>query len=169
MFRDDSIKPYVPGVWLDFLDSLAFKREPEQFWPQPAPLVIQESKTTIKIATTHSDSVSEVIKSDNRRDHEVDLSRRNSQTCDRLPKAILVFLKFGLRGQLNEVHAEVLFDDGGEDAFLHTPGAFDDATEINLVLRWQVARDRIAGCKLVHTYDALGNDSGKCQAAWCIE
>jgi len=139
-FSYDLIKPYVPRVWLYFLDSLAFKCKPEQLWAEPVFLVFQKVETTIKIAAAHTDTISTVIKSNNRCDNEVDFPQRNLRTSYWLPKTVSIFLQLCLRCQLYNAHAEVIFD---------------DFAGIDLVLCRQVTRGGITCSELVHALSHL--------------
>ena len=85
-FRKYAIKPYIPRIWANFLDFLAFKRETDELWFQPLSMSLQKRKMAVEVATTHSDSIQLFIENNKRSNDNIEFFRANFITGNRLPK-----------------------------------------------------------------------------------
>ena len=70
-----TIKPYIPRIWRNFLDFLAFERNADQLRSNPVFSVPQKRKAPIEIATAHADAMSFLVERDGRRNDKIEFSR----------------------------------------------------------------------------------------------
>ena len=76
-FGHYSIKPYIPRIWLDFLDFLAGERDADELRMKPVAPGFEERETGIEIASAHADSMAVIVECDDRSDDHVDCCRFN--------------------------------------------------------------------------------------------
>ena len=80
MFGDDSIKRYIPRIWLNFLNLLAVESEADEFRLEPMSFVPKERKAAIKVCATHADTVPVFVECNDRCNDEIYILRLNLYT-----------------------------------------------------------------------------------------
>ncbi len=74
-FCKNAIKPYIPRIWANFLDSLTFKRDSCEFGVRPLSWAPEEVKTTVEIATAHANTIAIFIERGQRSRNDVKFFR----------------------------------------------------------------------------------------------
>ena len=106
--------------------------------------VAQESKTVVVVAATHTDSVAFIVKNREWSDDDIEFFRRDRRAGDRFPDAKMISFQPRIARNPHELQFARVADDGGENRFIHTPGA----------LKYRIGVDFIAGRNI--TSEILG-------------
>ena len=158
MFSDDSIKWYIPRIWLNFLNLLTVESETHELRFEPVFLVTQKCETTIEVCAAHANSMPMFVECDDRCDYQIDVLRCNLCARIRLPQAIPVSYECGVGTQSHEIHSAVFVYDRGVNLFSHAPGTSDYGRRVDFVRHRQIADELSAGCKFVHANNTISDD-----------
>jgi len=60
-FGKNAEKWYIPRIWRDFLDALAFECNTYQLRAEPVMTVAEECKSAIEVTPSHADTVSKAV------------------------------------------------------------------------------------------------------------
>ena len=145
-FCENAIKPYIPRIWANFLDFLAFERESDELWSKPLSIAFQKGKTTVEIAATHSNSIPLLVENDERRNDDIKFSRGYFGTGNWLPNTKLISFEPRIARNLHETHFALIFDNGNENMLFRLPRSFENQTCVDFAAGRKVTRD-IFGAK----------------------
>ena len=90
VFANDSVKRYIPRIWLNFLNLLAVKSKADKLRFEPISFVPQERKAAIKVCAAHANTMSVLVECDDRCDNEIDILRSNLHARLWLPQTVPV-------------------------------------------------------------------------------
>ena len=127
-FRKYAIKPYIPRIWANLLDFLAFKRETDELRFQPMSMSLQKRKTAVEVAATHSDSIQFFIEKDKRSNDYIEFFRAYFITGNRLPNTELISFEPRIALNFHKPHFAVPFDNRNENMLFSLPGSFKNQT-----------------------------------------
>jgi len=75
MFSDNSIKRYIPRIWLNFLNLLTVESKADELWSAPVFLMAKKSKTAIEVSAAHADSMPVLVECNHWRNYQIDVPR----------------------------------------------------------------------------------------------
>lgn len=159
-FGINSIKSYIPRIWLDFLDSLAIVRKADEFWMKPVTPEFQERKGAVEVAAAHADAMPGLVKRDERCDDDVDVRGRDLVAGYGLPKAEVIPDERRFTVERSECHLPVGRRNRYKNALARAPRALDDRGRIDLVPDGDIAGKRPGGEKVAAREESIGDASG---------
>jgi len=162
---DNAVKPYIPRVWLDFLDFLALERDADQFGLQPVASMPKMGKTTIVVTATHANTIVFIVESDSRSNDNVKGTSVGQEAAYGFPNTELVSFELGFGRHFAKCHFGAGAQNGDKNALFCAPTAFDDFSSIDLVLHRQETCDRVADVPGAGGEHALADDVG-CMCAF---
>ena len=157
-FGDHTIKPYIPRIWIDFLDFLALIRNADEFWSNPMSSIAQECETTIVITTSHPDAIVVSVECNQWRDDYIKRSRVDEESSDGFPDTERIALKFCVGRDFAEQHLRPAAQNRYENALVRAPCSRNDFVCINLVVHRQEATDLFARCIFAAARYSIAND-----------
>ena len=158
--RDNSIKRYIPRIWLNFLDFLAAKGNANQFRANPISTMSKMGETTIVIRASHADAIAVLVECNSRRYYHVELSRIDEEATHRFPNAKLILFQFRVRSHFAKCHFGARAQNRYENALVCPPASLDDFSCIDFVMHWQETRYRVARIPGSSRANAIANDFG---------
>ncbi|MCG8370650.1 MAG: hypothetical protein MJA32_09090 [Proteobacteria bacterium] len=157
--RDDTIKPYIPRLWANFLDFLALIRDADELGTNPVPSIAQEREAAVVVTAPHSYAIALCVECDGRRNDHVERPRLDENSSDRLQDAERIPLEFRVGPDFAKRHLRRAAQNGNENALVCAPGALDDCTCIHFVLHRKETPDLPACRKLAGFDEARANDA----------
>jgi len=148
LIAEYAIKPYIPRIWLNFLDFLAAEGDTKKFWAKPVSTVSQKCECSIVVTTPHPDTMRVLVENNRRCNDNVELSGRNNKSSCWFPYAHIVLCEFRVFEYFAKDHLPLLAQNRYENALVCAPCGFDDFTCIDFVIHRQVTANKRTCVKL---------------------
>ena len=140
-FAEHVVKPYIPRICRNFLDFLAFEREPDQLWTPPRSRVAEKRKRSVVVAATHTNTIQVSVNCDAWSDDDVEFRRIDFIAVRRFPEPEFRPLERGFAQYAQKSQLPATTDDRCVDRLSHRPGAIENSAGVDFVAHRDITRD----------------------------